>query len=300
MFDLVAMLSVDEFEVFLSFQDDLVSVETFIESMEVQQMLSGPEDKSDAILVISAGSGGSEAEDWTMMLQRMYLRWAGKKGFECEILDLQSTDVGIKSVMIAVRGEYAYGLLRAENGVHRLIRNSPFDSNDRRHTSFSAVEVVPELDDAVGDIVIKPEDLKVDTYRSGGKGGQHVNKVESAIRLTHLPTGIIVACQQERSQHKNRATAMKIMRGKLYEVERQKREAAFEANYGVSKMHNGFGSQVRSYTMSPTQLVKDERTELKESNIQSVLDGNLDNFINAYLLMSAEDRKKELKSKSKA
>lgn len=300
MSDLVAMLSVDEFEVFLSFQDDLVSVETFIESMEVQQMLSGPEDKSDAILVISAGSGGSEAEDWTMMLQRMYLRWAGKKGFECEILDLQSTDVGIKSVMIAVRGEYAYGLLRAENGVHRLIRNSPFDSNDRRHTSFSAVEVVPELDDAVGDIVIKPEDLKVDTYRSGGKGGQHVNKVESAIRLTHLSTGIIVACQQERSQHKNRATAMKIMRGKLYEVERQKREAAFELNYGVSKMQNGFGSQVRSYTMSPTQLVKDERTELKESNIQSVLDGNLDNFINAYLLKSAENRKKEIKSKSKA
>lgn len=270
-------------------------IETYVAGIEVQQMLSGPEDRSDAILTINSGAGGNEAEDWSTVLQRMYLRWATKKGFECEILDLQAGDGGIKSATIAVRGTYAYGFLRAENGVHRLIRNSPFDANDRRHTSFSAIEVVPELDDEIGEIEIRSEDLKVDTFRAGGKGGQHVNKVESAIRLTHIPTGIIVACQQERSQHKNRSSAMKIMRGKLYELERQKREAAFESNYCSDKMKNGFGSHIRTYVMNPKQFVKDERTELKEGNIQVVLDGDIDPFIHAFLLMNAEKRKEQLK-----
>lgn len=269
-------------------------IETFVKQMEVRRMLSGSEDKSDAILAINSGAGGLDAEDWATILQRMYLRWSDTKGFKCEILDVQEGEGGIKSATIAVRGQYAYGFLRAENGVHRLIRISPFDSNARRQTAFAAVEVVPDLDDDVGDIEIKPEDLKVDTFRAGGKGGQHVNKTESAIRITHMPTGTIVACQQERSQHKNRATAMKMLRGKLYELERQKREANFEANYGVDKMQNGFGSQVRTYTMAPYQLVKDERTELKESNIQAVLDGRLDEFIEAFLLQSAEKRKKKI------
>ena len=269
-------------------------IEAFVKTMEVRRMLAGPEDRSDAILAINSGAGGLDAEDWATILQRMYLRWSETKGFKCEILDVQEGDGGVKSATIAVRGLYAYGFLRAENGVHRLIRISPFDANARRQTAFAAVEVVPDLDDNVGDIVIKAEDLKVDTYRSGGKGGQHVNKTESAIRLTHIPTGTIVACQQERSQHKNRATAMKIMRGKLYELERQKREAAFEANYGVDKMLNSFSSQIRTYTMAPYQLVKDERTELKEANIQAVLDGRLDDFIEAFLLQSAEKRKKKL------
>lgn len=269
-------------------------IETFVKQMEVRRMLSGSEDKSDAILAINSGAGGLDAEDWATILQRMYLRWSDTKGFKCEILDVQEGDGGIKSATIAVRGQYAYGFLRAENGVHRLIRISPFDSNARRQTAFAAVEVVPDLDDDVGDIEIKPEDLKVDTFRAGGKGGQHVNKTESAIRITHIPSGTIVACQQERSQHKNRATAMKMLRGKLYELERQKREANFEANYGVDKMQNGFGSQVRTYTMAPYQLVKDERTELKEANIQAVLDGRLDEFIEAFLLQSAEKRKKKI------
>lgn len=259
--------------------------------MEIERMLAGPEDKSDAILSIHAGTGGLDAEDWTGILQRMFLRWAEKKGLKTEILDSNEGDGGLKSATIAVRGPYAYGYLRAENGVHRLIRISPFDANARRQTSFAAIEVVPDLDDDVGDIEIKPEDLQVDTFRAGGKGGQHVNKTESAIRITHLPSGTIVACQQERSQHKNRATAMKMLRGKLYELARQKREAEFEANYGVDKMLNSFGSQVRSYTMQPYQLVKDERTELKVSNVNAVLDGDIDPFIEAFLLASADKRK---------
>jgi peptide chain release factor 2 len=266
-------------------------LERAVKQMELQRMLAGPEDRSDAILSINSGAGGLDAEDWAGILQRMYLRWSEKKGFKVEIVDSIDGDGGLKSATIAVRGPYAYGYLRAENGVHRLIRISPFDANARRQTAFAAVEVVPDLDDDVGDIVIKPEDLKVDTFRAGGKGGQHVNKTESAIRITHLPSGVIVACQQERSQHKNRASAMKMLRGKLYELERQKREAAFEENYGVDKMLNAFGSQVRTYTMQPYQLVKDERTELKDSNINAILDGNLDEFIEAYLLQHADKRK---------
>lgn len=262
-----------------------------VRQMEIARMLSGPEDKTDAILTIHPGAGGVDAQDWAEMLMRMYLRWCERKGFKTEVLDLQPGDeAGIKDVSIAVRGAYAYGFMRAEGGVHRLIRISPFDSNARRHTAFASVFVVPELDDDVGDIEIKPEDLEVDTLRSGGKGGQHVNKTESAIRLTHVPTGIIVKCQAERSQHKNRSTAMKMLRGRLYELERQKREAAFAQSYSSDKMEIGFGSQIRSYTLAPYRLVKDERTDEKTGNVDAVLDGDLDDFVEAYLLMAAGKR----------
>lgn len=266
-------------------------IERAVRQMEVARMLAGPEDRADAIVSIHPGTGGVDAQDWAEMVYRMYTRWCEKKGYKVEVVDLQAGEqAGLKDATFHVRGPFAYGYLRAENGVHRLIRISPFDSNARRQTAFASVEVVPDLDDDVGEIIIKPEDLQVDTFRAGGKGGQHVNKTESAIRITHVPTGTIVACQAERSQHKNRATAMKMLRGKLYELERQKREAAFQEAYGVNKLEIGFGSQVRTYTMQPYQLVKDERTEVKVSNIQSVLDGDLDELIEAYLQASADKR----------
>jgi peptide chain release factor 2 len=259
--------------------------------MELARMLSGPQDHVDAIVTINPGAGGIDAQDWSEILMRMYLRWCERKGFKTDILNLQpGDDAGIKDVSFTVSGPYAYGFLRAENGVHRLIRISPFDSNARRHTGFAAVQVVPDLGEASDEVEIKSEDLKVDTYRSGGAGGQHINKTESAIRLTHLPSGIIVACQSERSQHKNRATAMKMLAGKLFEKARQEREAEFAKNYTSNHLEIGFGSQVRSYTLQPYTLVKDERTEHKATNAQAVLDGELDEFIEAYLLKAAAER----------
>jgi peptide chain release factor 2 len=266
-------------------------LERAVRQMEVARMLAGPEDRSDCIVSIHPGTGGVDAQDWAEMVFRMYLRWCEKKGYKTEIVDQQAGEqAGLKDATFHVRGPFAYGYLRAENGVHRLIRISPFDANARRQTAFASVEVVPDLDDDVGEIIIKPEDLQVDTFRAGGKGGQHVNKTESAIRITHIPSGIIVACQAERSQHKNRATAMKMLRGKIYELERQKRETAFQEAYGVNKLEIGFGSQVRTYTMAPYQLVKDERTEVKVTNVQGVLDGDLDELIEAYLQASADTR----------
>lgn len=268
------------------------TIEKTVRQMEVARMLSGKEDRADAIVAIHPGTGGVDAQDWAEMLVRMYMRWAEKKGFKVELVDQQPGDqAGIKEAVFQVRGPYAYGYMRAENGVHRLIRISPFDANARRQTAFASVEVVPDLEEDMTEIEIKPEDLQVDTFRAGGKGGQHVNKTESAIRITHIPSGVIVACQAERSQHKNRSTAMKMLRGKLYELERQRREAEFQANYGVEKMEAGFGSQVRTYTMAPYQLVKDERTEVKIASIHSVLDGELDDLIEAYLMKSADQRK---------
>jgi peptide chain release factor 2 len=264
--------------------------------MELARMLSAPQDHSDAIVTINPGAGGIDAQDWAEILMRMYLRWCERKGFKTEIVNLQpGDDAGIKDVSFTVSGAYAYGFLRAENGVHRLIRISPFDSNARRHTGFAAVQVVPDLGDAADEVEIKPEDLKVDTYRSGGAGGQHINKTESAIRITHIPSGIIVACQSERSQHKNRSTAMKILAGKLFEKARQEREAEFAKNYTSNHMEIGFGSQVRSYTLQPYTLVKDERTEHKANNAQAVLDGDLDEFIEAYLLKAAAEREEQEK-----
>jgi len=260
-----------------------------VRKLELMRMLSGPEDKSDAIVSIHPGMGGVDAQDFAEILMRMYLRWCERKGFKTEILEHQPGDqAGIKDVSFTVTGPNAYGFLRSENGVHRLIRISPFDANARRQTSFAAVFVVPDLDDDIGDIEIRTEDLKVDTYRASGAGGQHVNKTESAVRFTHLPSGIVVTCQQERSQHKNRALAMKMLRGRLYEKARQEKEAAFESAYGGSnKSDIDMGSQIRSYTMSPYTLVKDERSEHKVTQVDKVLDGDLDELIEAYLLMKA-------------
>ena len=262
-----------------------------LRGMELRRMLSGSEDGSDAILTVHPGAGGVDAQDWAEMLVRMYLRWCEQRGFKTEIVDHTPGDeAGIKSVSFVVRGEFAYGYLRAEGGVHRLIRISPFDSNARRHTAFAAVFVVPDLDDDESEIEVRDEDLRVDTYRASGAGGQHVNKTESAVRLTHIPSGIVVQCQSERSQHKNRATAMKMLRGRLYEQQRREREAEFEENYGSDKQDIAFGSQVRTYTLNPYMMVKDERTELKVSNAQGVLDGELDPFIEAYLMMAADKK----------
>jgi peptide chain release factor 2 len=266
--------------------------------LELARMLSGPQDRSDAIVSISPGAGGIDAQDWAEMLMRMYLRWCERKGFKTEIINQQpGDDAGVKDVSFTVHGAYAYGFLRAENGVHRLIRISPFDANARRHTGFAAVLVVPDLGEAFDEVEIRSEDLKVDTYRSGGAGGQHINKTESAVRLTHLPTGIVVACQSERSQHKNRSTAMKMLAGRLYEKARQEREAAFAQNYTSGQLAISFGSQVRSYTLQPYTLVKDERTEHKTSAVQNVLDGELDEFIEAYLLKAAGEREARDKGK---
>jgi peptide chain release factor 2 len=276
----------------------LDKIEKRMREAELARMLSGPQDRADAIVSISPGAGGIDAQDWAEMLMRMYLRWCEQKGFKTEMINLQpGDDAGVKDVSFTVHGAYAYGFLRAENGVHRLIRISPFDSNARRHTGFAAVLVVPDLGDAADEVEIKPEDLKVDTYRSGGAGGQHINKTESAIRITHIPTGIVVACQSERSQHKNRSTAMKMLAGRLYEKARQEREAEFAQNYTSGQMAISFGSQVRSYTLQPYTLVKDERTEHKATNAQSVLDGDLDEFIEAYLLKAANEREAREKGK---
>jgi peptide chain release factor 2 len=265
----------------------LAEVEEGVRAIEFRKMLSGPRDEGDAILAINAGAGGTEAQDWAEMLLRMYLRWAEKSSYEAEVVDLQPGDeAGIKSATVTVAGAYAFGYLKAESGVHRLVRISPFDSQARRHTSFSSVAVYPEAEDDA-EIEIDPKDLRVDVYRSSGAGGQHVNKTDSAVRLTHLPTGIVVACQNERSQHKNRATAMRVLRARLLEarrLEQEKEKQAAEAE----KMEIAWGSQIRSYVLQPYQKIKDHRTNLEEGNVQKVLDGDLDAFIEGYLLFAAE------------
>ena len=239
-------------------------------------------DNCNAILTINAGAGGTEACDWAEMLYRMYDRWTAIRGFSISILDsLSGEEAGIKSITLNIKGEYAYGYLKGEKGVHRLVRISPFDANKKRHTSFAAVNVIPELEDDV-DLEIKSDDLKIDTYRSSGAGGQHVNTTDSAVRITHLPTGVVVTCQKERSQLKNRETAMKIVRSKLLEIEMQKREDEITEIQGQqSKIE--WGSQIRSYVFQPYKMVKDHRTKAEEGNIEKVMDGNIDNFLNEYL-----------------
>lgn len=262
----------------------LPALEDGVRGAELDRMLDQPADKSDAILYINPGAGGVDAQDWAEILFRMYTRWAERRGFKVEVLDEQPGDeAGLKDVSVAVRGLNAYGYLKAENGVHRLIRISPFDANARRHTAFAAVHVVPEIDDDV-EVDIRKEDLEVDTMRAGGKGGQHVNKTESAIRIKHMPSGIVVKCSAERSQHKNRSTAMKMLRSLLYERMLAEKAKQFSDAYESGKSAIDFGSQIRTYTMQPYQLVKDERTEHKVSNVEAVLDGALDPFIEAYLL----------------
>jgi peptide chain release factor 2 len=254
-----------------------------VAKMEFARMLSGQHDPSNAIVSINAGAGGTEAQDWAEMLLRMYLRFCEKRGFRAEITDYQpGEEAGVKGVTFTVEGDYAYGWLRAEIGIHRLVRISPFDSSARRHTSFCSVFVFPEISDEV-EVEIDEKDLRVDTYRSSGAGGQHVNKTESAIRITHMPTGVVVACQNERSQHKNRATAMKQLKARLYELEMRKKEEVAAAITGEKK-EIGWGSQIRSYVLHPYRMVKDHRTGYEVGNTDAVLGGDLDGFIEAYLL----------------
>ena len=253
-----------------------------IDALEISSFLNGPHDAANAFLSIHAGAGGTESCDWADMLLRMYLRWAERRGYEVEIDDLQAGDeAGITRATVSIRGENAYGFAKAERGVHRLVRISPFDSNKRRHTSFCAVDVLAEIDDTVH-VDIKDDDLRTDTYRSSGKGGQHVNKTDSAVRLTHLPTGIVVACQNERSQMKNRATAMKILKARVYEKMQDEKRSEMEKFYG-EKGEIGWGSQIRSYVLQPYQLVKDLRTGSETGNVQAVMDGDLDKFVIAWL-----------------
>ncbi len=254
-----------------------------IDKMEFARMLSGEHDASNATLSINAGSGGTEAQDWAEMLLRMYLRYCEKKGFKTELTEYQAGDeAGIKSATFSVEGGYAYGYLKAEIGVHRLVRISPFDSNARRHTSFCSVFVFPELDESI-EVEVEEKDIKVDTFRASGAGGQHINKTDSAIRITHIPTGIVVACQNERSQHKNRATAMKQLKARLYELEMRKKEEEAAA-FSEDKKEIGWGSQIRSYVLHPYRMVKDHRTSYEVGNTDAVLDGDLEGFIEAYLL----------------
>jgi peptide chain release factor 2 len=254
-----------------------------VERMEFARMLSGPHDPNNAIVSINAGAGGTEAQDWAEMLLRMYLRWCERKGFKTEITEYQpGEEAGAKSVTLTVEGAYAYGYLRAEKGIHRLVRISPYDANARRHTSFCSVFVFPEIADDV-ELEVNEKDLRVDTYRSSGAGGQHVNKTDSAIRITHLPTGIVVSCQSERSQHKNRSTAMKQLRARLYELEMEKKESEATALVGEKK-EIAWGSQIRSYVLHPYRMVKDHRTGFEVGNADGVLDGDLDGFVEAYLL----------------
>jgi len=268
--------------------DSLAALEEELASAEFNSMLSEENDGSNAILAINSGAGGTESQDWAQILMRMYLRWADRKGYKAEILDTQYGDeAGIKSATIVITGEYAYGYLKAEIGVHRLVRISPFDSNKRRHTSFASIFVYPEIDDDI-EIEIKDDDLRVDVYRASGPGGQGVNTTDSAVRLTHLPSGITVQCQNERSQIKNKASAMKVLKSRLYEQEMEKQEEE-KKELAKNKKKIEWGSQIRSYVLHPYQMVKDLRTGVETGNVDAVLDGDLEKFIEAYLLQEAKE-----------
>ncbi|TDP71824.1 peptide chain release factor 2 (bRF-2) [Bradymonas sediminis] len=290
--------NIDDARVFIEMSDELGGdpealeeagaklnqTEEAVLTLETRRMLGGELDGNNAIFSINAGAGGTESQDWASILMRMYMRYMEKKGFSVQIVDEQSGDeAGIKHVDFVVSGEFAYGYLKAEAGVHRLVRISPYDSASRRHTSFAAVSVAPEIDDDI-EVDLKESDLRIDTYRASGAGGQHVNRTDSAVRMTHIPTGVVVQCQNERSQHKNRATAMKMMRARLYELELREREAAAAAQHSVQQ-DVAFGSQIRNYVLHPYKQVKDLRTGLTVGNAEGVLDGDLDPFVEAYLLM---------------
>jgi peptide chain release factor 2 len=268
---------------------EIDSLRQLVDHLETETLLSGENDARNAIVTIHPGAGGTESQDWADMLLRMYLRWAERQGFETVLYDYQpGEEAGLKSATFAVNGEYAFGLLTSEIGVHRLVRISPFDQAKRRHTSFASVFVSPEIDDSI-EIVIKPEDLRIDTYRSSGKGGQHVNTTDSAVRITHIPTGLVAACQNERSQHKNKDRAMSMLRSKLYENELEKKRAATK-KIEDSKLDIDFGSQIRSYTLQPYRLIKDHRTKMEVGDVDRVIDGDLQPFIRAYLQMRRSEK----------
>jgi peptide chain release factor 2 len=266
---------------------ELAATDAYVSGLETKTLLAGESDRLNAILTIKPGAGGIDSQDWAEMLLRMYLRWAESKGFRANVLEsTPGEEAGIKSATVQIEGENAYGMLAGESGVHRLVRISPFDQQARRHTSFASVFVIPEIDDRI-EVVINPDDLRIDTYRSGGKGGQNVNKVETAIRITHIPSGLVVQCQNERSQHKNREMAMTLLRSQLYEVELEKRREEAR-KLDASKPEISFGSQIRSYVMQPYQMIKDHRTKFERGDVQKVLDGDIDPFIRAYLLYRRE------------
>ena len=273
-------------DVLADLQRGLNELQQEVEAAEVKKMLGGEYDRSNAIITIHPGAGGTESQDWAEMLLRMYTKWSERRGFKREVFDFQPGDqAGIKSATVALTGDYAYGLMSAEAGVHRLVRISPFDQDKRRHTSFASVFVWPELPEDV-DVDIDEKDLRIDTYRSSGAGGQHVNVTDSAVRITHLPTGIVVSCQNERSQHKNRAQAMKVLRARLFDL-RMKEQAAKLEQLGGEKRDIAFGSQIRSYVLQPYQMVKDHRTKVEVGDVNRVLDGDVDGFIKTYLMKKA-------------
>jgi peptide chain release factor 2 len=282
-------LEEDDADTAAEVEENLARLDKEVSHLEFQRMLGGEDDHSNAIVTIHPGAGGTEAQDWAEMLLRMYMRWAERNGYKTEIVDYQPGDeAGVKSATFIEKGEYAYGYLKAEIGIHRLVRISPFDANRRRHTSFVSVFVFPEVDDAV-DVEIDEKDLRIDTYRSSGAGGQHVNKTESAVRITHMPTGIVVQCQNERSQHKNKATAMKILRARLYERDQQQRREQIQEIHD-NQSNIAWGSQIRSYVLHPYRMVKDHRTDVEVGNVDAVLDGDIGRFMEAYL-MEADDGK---------
>ncbi len=272
-------------DILLEVKHNIKELTKEIEKLEIENLLAGKNDQNNAIVTIHPGAGGTEAQDWAEMLYRMYTMWAEKNGYKVEELDyLDGDGAGIKSVTFSVNGANSYGYLKGENGVHRLVRISPFDAGGRRHTSFASVEVIPEIDDSI-EIEIDPNDLKVDTYRSSGAGGQHVNKTESAIRITHIPTNIVVSCQTQRSQIQNRETAMKMLMSKLFELKEKENKEKIEDLKGIQR-EIAWGSQIRSYVFCPYTMVKDHRTNFETGNVQAVMDGELDDFIDAYLKMN--------------
>ena len=283
---LVDLVEAEDDETMLKdLKDDAQKIATMLYQMEFRKMLGGESDHMGAVLTINAGAGGTDAQDWAQMLFRMYSRWIERKGFKHEVIDYQDgEEAGIKSATLLIDGDYAYGYLKAENGIHRVVRISPFDSNARRHTSFAAVFASPQIDDSI-EVDIKECDLKIDTFRAGGAGGQHVNTTDSAVRITHAPTGIVVQCQNERSQHKNKATAMKVLKSRIYERELELRQEKVNKANSVKKKIE-WGSQIRSYVLHPYQMVKDHRTGYEEGNISAVLDGELDNFMIEYLMQT--------------
>ena len=288
--DLLALASEEnDTELFEEAKSDLAIRTASLEALEFRRMFSGAMDPNNAFLEIQAGSGGTEAQDWAEMIMRMYTRWAERKGFELQMLDLsEGEEAGIKGAVIEIKGQYAYGFLRPESGVHRLVRISPFDSQARRHTSFASVFVYPVVDEEIN-IEIRDEDLRIDVYRASGAGGQHVNKTSSAVRITHMPTGLVCASQAERSQFKNKATAMKQLKNKLYQRESDKLAAA-KALLDADKQDVSFGSQIRSYVFQPYTMVNDHRTELKIADVQRIMDGGIDPFIQAYLKQESEEK----------